>query len=43
MSKGNKTPAKSNKPKLVQNIKVKRNDKDATESFKNRSYKGRVL
>ncbi len=43
MSKGNKTPAKFNKPKLAQNIKEKRTHKDAKENVKNRSYKGRVL
>lgn len=43
MSKGNKTPAKSNKPKISQNIKEKRVLEDAKENVKNRSYKGRVL
>ncbi len=43
MSKGNKTPAKSNKPKLIQNIKEKKAHKEAKESFQNRKYKGRVL
>lgn len=43
MSKGNKTPAKSNKPKLVQNIKEKHGHKEVKENVKSRSYKGRVL
>jgi hypothetical protein len=40
MSKGNKTPAKSNKAKLVQNIMEKRKDKDATENVKIEAIKG---
>lgn len=43
MSKGNKTPAKSNQPKLALNLKKKIAHKDAKESIENRKYKGRVL
>lgn len=43
MSKGNKTPAKSNKPKIAQNLKEKRSHKDAMENVKNKSYKGLVF
>ena len=43
MSKGYKTLAKTNKPKLIQNIKEKRAHKDAKENVENRKYKGRVL
>ena len=43
MSKGNKTPAKPNKPKLIRNIKEKRAHKDAKENVEIRKYKGRVL
>lgn len=43
MSKGNKTPAKSNKPKLAKNIREKQEHKDAKKSIENRNYRGRVL
>lgn len=43
MSKGNKTPAKSNQPKLVLNLKEKIAHKDAMKGIENRKYKGRVL
>jgi hypothetical protein len=43
MSKGNKTPAKSNKPKLVLNLKKKSAHKNAMNSIENKDYKGRVL
>ena len=43
MSKGNKTPAKSNKPKLAQRIKEKRVYEDTKENVKNRSYKRHAL
>jgi len=43
MSKGNKTPAKPNKPKLALNVKKKSAHKDAKNSIENRNYKGRVL
>ncbi len=43
MSKGNKTPAKSNKLKLAQSIKEKRALEDTEENVKNRGYKGHVL
>jgi hypothetical protein len=43
MSKGNKTPSKSNKPNLTQNIEEKRAHTDAKENVENRKYKGRVL
>ena len=43
MSKGNKTPAKSNKLKLELNLKRKSAHKDAKISIENRNYKGRIL
>lgn len=43
MSNGNKIPAKSNKPKLAQNIKENRAHKDVKEIVEYRKYKGRGL
>ncbi|MDF0707709.1 hypothetical protein PY092_12765 [Muricauda sp. 334s03] len=43
MSKGNKTPAKSNKPKLALNLKKISAHRDTKTSIVNRNYKGRIL
>lgn len=43
MSKGNKTPAKSNKLKLAQNLKERRAHKDVKKIIEHRNYRGRVL
>ncbi len=43
MSKGNRTPAKSNQPKLALNLKKKIAHKDTMKGIENRNHKGRVL
>lgn len=43
MSKGNRTPAKSNQPKLALNLKKKIAHKDAMKGIENRNHTGRVL
>lgn len=43
MSKGNKTPAKSNQPKLALDKKKKIAHKDAMKGIRNRNHKGGIL
>ncbi|WP_262707901.1 hypothetical protein [Flagellimonas olearia] len=42
MSKGNKTPAKSNKPKLALSLKQKREHKDVKINIENRNHKRHI-